>query len=101
MALHNMRMTVTFDPAKRAATIDARGLDFLDAVRVFDGPVFELEDARFAYPEPRMVTYGLLDDRLVAVVWTKTAEGRRIISMRKANDREQRRYRERLARSGG
>lgn len=90
-------MEIGFDPAKRAATLAQRGLDFVDAVRVFEGPTFEFEDTRFAYPEVRVTTYGLLDGRLVAVVWTETAIGRRIISMRKANEREQARYRARLA----
>ncbi len=90
-------MEIGFDPEKRAATLVQRGLDFADAARVFEGPVFEFDDDRFEYPEPRTITYGLLNDRLVAVVWTEMAQGRRVISMRKANDREQSRYRHRLA----
>jgi hypothetical protein len=43
------------------------------------------------------VTYGWLGDRLVAVVWTPRDDIRHVISMRKANDREQRRYGPRLA----
>jgi uncharacterized DUF497 family protein len=88
---------IHFDPAKREATLRERGLDFLDAARVFDGPVIEFEDDRFAYPERRFATYGLLNERLVAVIWTAAPNGRRIISMRKANDREVTRYWGRLA----
>lgn len=90
-------MEISFDPVKRALCLAERGLDFADAAKVFDGPVFEFEDDRFVYPERRIITYGLLDERLVAVVWTETATGRRVFSMRKANDREQTRYRGRLA----
>lgn len=90
-------MEISFDDLKRRETLARRGLDFADAWRVFDGPVFTFEDTRFVYPETRIATYGLLDDRLVAVIWTETRNGRRIISMRKANDREQARYRHRLA----
>ena len=89
-------MEIIFDPVKRALTLADRGLDFADAARVFEGPVFEFEDDRFDHPEPRVLTYGLLDDRLVAVVWTEAAAGRRVISMRKANDREYAKYRNRL-----
>jgi uncharacterized protein len=64
---------------------------------VLEGPVFEFEDDRFVYPERRIITYGLLEDRLVAVVWTETPAGRRVISMRKANGREQAKYRGRLS----
>jgi uncharacterized protein len=89
-------MEISFDPVKRALTLANRGLDFADAARVFEGPEFTFEDTRVEYPEPRLVTYGLLDGRLVAVIWTETARGRRIISMRKANDREKSRYGKRL-----
>jgi uncharacterized DUF497 family protein len=85
-------MEIGYDPAKRAKTLAERGLDFADAVHVFDGSEFTFEDTRFDYPEPRYATYGLLDGRLIAVIWTETAYGRRIISMRKANGREQAQY---------
>jgi uncharacterized DUF497 family protein len=89
-------MEISFDPVKRAETLRERGLDFADAARLFEGPEVTFEDTRFDYPEARFATYGLLDDRLVAVIWTETALGRRIISMRKANGREQARYGKRL-----
>ena len=90
-------MEISFDPVKRALALADRGLDFADAAKVFDGPVFEFEDDRFAYPERRYSTIGLLDDRMVVVIWTEAEDGRRVISMRKANEREQTRYRHRLA----
>ncbi|TXC72494.1 BrnT family toxin [Sphingomonas ginsenosidivorax] len=90
-------MEIEFDPLKRALTLADRGIDFADAQTVFDGPVFEFEDTRFAYPEPYFATYGLLGERLVAVIWTETDTDRRVISTRKANDREYARYRHRLA----
>ena len=58
-------MEVSFDPEKRAATLLERSLDFADAVTVFDGPVFEFEDDRFDYAEPRYSTIGMLDGRMV------------------------------------
>lgn len=90
-------MEISFDPIKRDLTLADRGLDFADAVRVFDGPVFEFEDDRFDYPERRFVTIGLLDDRSIVIVWAEADDGRRVISMRKANEREQQRYQGRLA----
>jgi uncharacterized DUF497 family protein len=90
-------MEISFDPVKRALTLAERGLDFADAARVFDGPVFEAEDTRFDYPERRVSTIGLLDGRMVVVIWTEADGGRRVISMRKANDREQAKFRGRLA----
>ena len=46
------------------------------------------EDARFDCGEPRFTTVGVLDSRMVILVWTPRGEVRRIISMRKANERE-------------
>jgi hypothetical protein len=85
-------MEIEYDPAKRAKTLAERGLDFDDAARIFDGPRITERDDRFEYPEDRFVTYGLLDGRLVAVVWTPIADGIRVISMRKCNERERKKY---------
>lgn len=89
-------MELTYDPAKRAWTLAERGLDFDDAARVFAGPTINLLDDRKAYGEVRWVTYGLLDGRMIAVVWTPRGATRHIISMRKTNDREQQTYRDQL-----
>jgi hypothetical protein len=48
----------------------------------------EKEDRREDYSELRYVTVGKLDGRMVILVWTPRGEARRIISMRKANERE-------------
>lgn len=87
---------ISFDAAKRRTTLLTRGLDFADAAKVFKGPVFEAEDTRFAYPEQRYSTIGLLDGRMVVIIWTETMTRRRVISIRKANDREQAKYRSKL-----
>jgi uncharacterized DUF497 family protein len=91
-----MHMEISFDPAKRDKAMRERGLDFADAPEVFAGPVFEREDDRIDYGEPRIITVGLLRGRMVVVVWTPRGAVRHIISMRKANDREQERYNARL-----
>ncbi|HEX4298728.1 MAG TPA: BrnT family toxin [Devosia sp.] len=81
-------MKITFDPTKRQATLADRQLDFLDAESVFDGPNYRFIDERFDYGEERVVTIGRLNGRMVVVVWTQRGEARHVISMRKANDRE-------------
>jgi uncharacterized DUF497 family protein len=93
-------MEITYDAEKRELTLERRGLDFEDAVHVFAGPVFDLEDDRQDYGETRWLTFGLLDERMVALVWTPRGEARHIISMRKANERERKRYEGRLDRPG-
>ena len=92
-------LTISFDPAKRDKTLAERGLDFADAGKVFAGQTFTLPDLRQDYGEDRFQTYGLLDDRLVMLVWTKRGRKRHVISMRKCNDREQCRFTDQLGRS--
>jgi len=59
---------------------------------VFDGRHLTGQDSRQDYEEDRFITVGLLDARRVVIVWTPRGEARRIISMRKANDREKTLY---------
>jgi uncharacterized DUF497 family protein len=89
-------MLIEFDSAKRDKTLAERKLDFADAAQVFMGHQFTLPDERQDYKEPRFITVGNLNGRMVVVVWTPRGESRRIISMRKCNEREQARYQHRL-----
>ena len=89
-------MQISYDPVKRAKTLEERDLDFEDAPEVFAGLTLTLPDERQDYGEDRYQTYGLLGDRLVMVVWTPRGEDRHVFSMRKCNDREQARFQNRL-----
>ena len=81
-------MKIEFDSIKRDQAIAERGLDFARAIDVFTGKHLTRVDARMDYAEARFVSAGWLDARLVIMVWTPRGEVRRIISMRKANERE-------------
>ena len=81
-------MKVEFDAAKRAGTLEQRGLDMARAGEVFEGATLTIEDDRMDYGETRYITIGFLDERMVVLVWTPRGDVHRIISMRKANDRE-------------
>ena len=86
---------VEFDPVKDAENQRKRGLPFRVSQLVFDGPFIEEEDKRRGYPETRFVATGPIadfGDRIFVVVYTWRGNNRRIISFRKANDREIRRY---------
>jgi len=85
-------MPIEFDPAKRKATLDARGLDMARADEVFAGATLTVEDDRKDYGEDRFITIGFLDGRMVVLVWTPRNDTPRIISMRRANEREQALY---------
>mgnify|MGYP003346814144 FL=1 len=85
-------MNFEFDQDKRDKTLLERGLDFARASEVFARVHFTGQDARVEYAEDRFITVGWLDKRLIVLVWTPRGEARRIISMRKANDREKALY---------
>jgi uncharacterized DUF497 family protein len=91
-------MQIEFDPDKRALTLANRGLDMAEAETVFDAPTLTVDDDRLDYGEPRYITIGTLQGRMVVIVWTLRGDARRIISMRKANEREQSLYGPRLER---
>jgi uncharacterized DUF497 family protein len=79
---------IEFDPLKRERTLVERDLDFARAGEVFQSHTYTNRDTREDYGEERFFTVGWLDAKMVVVVWTPRGEVRRIISMRKCNDRE-------------
>ncbi len=91
-----MKMKITFDPNKRKKTLEERGLDFEDAAIVFSGQVYEFEDIRKDYGEPRIIAVGYLACRMVIVGYVQRDDKRHIFSMRKANEREIKQYQERF-----
>ena len=84
-------MRVTFDENKRLEVLNSRGLDFKDAAELFDKFHLTRQDDR-EYEEDRFVTVGEMKDQVVLVVWTPRDEGRRIITMWKANHGEREKY---------
>ena len=85
-------MIIDFDPAKSAKNEIDRGLPFTQVEDFdWDSGLFA-EDLRNAYPERRFEAIGPIADRLFVLVFTPIAGGVRVISLRKANPREVRRY---------
>lgn len=85
-------MEIEFDPAKNAKNIAERGLSF-ECVAEFDfeAAIFDIDD-RKDYGETRIRALGRIGDRLHALVFVETDRGIRVISFRKANKREERKY---------
>ena len=84
---------ITFDPAKSEANARRRGLPFSLVKDEFDWATARVtEDTRKDYGERRFRALGLIGMRLHAVVYTPRPTGMHIISLRKANRREERRY---------
>ena len=78
-------MNFTWDETKRQANLKKHGLDFADAVHVFNGPLVLFEDCRVDYDEQRMIGIGLLNGLVVLIVHVESDDEIRIISMRKAD----------------
>lgn len=77
-----------WNESKRHANIAKHGLDFIDAERVFAGPMVMLEDDRADYGEQRLIGIGLLDYLVVLIVHVEDDKTIHIISMRRANSDE-------------
>jgi uncharacterized protein len=89
-------MDIEYPPIKRDATLAERGVDMARAAEIFGGDTLTVEDDREDYGETRLITIGFLDGRMVVMVWTQRGAARRIISLRKANEREQKAYADRF-----
>ncbi|MBH2043900.1 MAG: BrnT family toxin [Comamonadaceae bacterium] len=91
-------MNVTFDPAKDAVNLAKHGFSLLDAVGFEWETAVVWPDTRRDYGEPRMVALGYIGLRIMSVVFVdrppEQPTERRIISLRKANTREVKRYAE-------
>jgi len=85
-------MKLVWNEAKRLATLNERGLDFADAGQIFEGLYLTIEDDREDYGEERFVSYGRMNRKIVACVWTDRPGARRIISLRKAEKDEREIY---------
>jgi len=83
---------ITFDPAKNARNIAERGLSFARAAEFDFTTALIGQDTRQIYPEPRFVALGFLEGRLHVLCFTPLSGGIRVISFRKANNREIKRY---------
>lgn len=83
---------VCWDDAKNERNIEKHGVGFAAAALLFEGLVVELADTRRDYGETRLNAFGTIAGRLFVCTYTPRHGWRHIISMRKANSREVRRY---------
>ena len=85
-------MHITFDPSKNERNVSERNLPF-ELAAEFDFENAHIQtDARQEYGETRYVALGSLHGRLHVLCFTETPEGIRVISFRKANEREVKHY---------
>lgn len=85
-------MRIEFDQAKDA-TNQAKHCVPMSLAAELDWDTLQcLPDTRKDYGEPRMIGYALCGQRLYCVVYVDRGNTRRIISLRRANEREVIRY---------
>ncbi|MEW6330843.1 MAG: BrnT family toxin [Pseudomonadota bacterium] len=87
-------MKISYDSEKHRRNVAERNLSFERAADLEWETASIMEDARESYPERRFVATGYLDGRLHVLCFTPTGDGIRVISFRKANKRETKRYEE-------
>ena len=86
-------MKLEWDKRKNSANVEKHGLDFADAYKVFEFPMLTRLDERKDYGEDRWTAIGLMELRVVVIVFTEPkANTIRVISFRKATSDERKRY---------
>ena len=85
-------MAFEWDEPKRESNLAKHGIDFQDMPPLFDGDVLEIIDERKDYGETRINCLGEIEGRVYAISYTWRGGNRRLISARRANERETRRY---------
>lgn len=85
-------MSISYDPDKNEKNIAERGISFERAAEFEWSSALIVEDSRKDYGEPRFQALGFIGNRLHALVFTPRAGQVHVISLRKANNREVKRY---------
>ena len=86
-------MKYIWDRQKNETNVKKHELDFADAYKVFESPMLVDLDKREEYGEDRWIGIGLMENRVVVVVFTEPNEDTiRIISFRKATLSEKENY---------
>ena len=94
-------MDYEFDLAKDGVNRTKHGVSLALAEVLFAGPHLALDDDRFDYGEKRQIAFGHIRSRLFVCVFVDRGSTRRIISLRKANSREVKRYGEEFEQGRG
>jgi uncharacterized DUF497 family protein len=94
-----MDLDFEWDEKKRRSNLDKHGIDFEDAIGIFEGCVFVRRSDRD--DEARFVAVGEIEGRIIALVYTIRGAAYRIISARRASNDEARHYHDRKAAPGG
>lgn len=92
-------MKFKWDEKKNQTNAEKHGIDFIDAEEIFNSVRLTVDDNRRDYGEPRKISIGKIGPHVCVVVHTERKGVIRIISARKANQRERRKYYELIERA--
>lgn len=84
-------MEIEFDPDKDAINVAKHGIFLRDFAGFDDDPIRVVDD-RCDYGETRFQARGRIGGKPYCLVYVETATGIRIISLRRAREKEMRRY---------
>jgi uncharacterized DUF497 family protein len=82
----------SFDPAKNARNLAVHGITLARAEDFGWHDALNVEDARRTYGEQRFQAFGKIESRVFVLIYTRREGRLHVISLRKANKREVRRY---------
>ena len=85
-------MKIEYDELKNQRNINERMLPFAEVIKLDWSTARVIEDTRHNYPEKRFVATGAIEGRIHIICFTPLTGGIRVISFRKANQREVKRY---------
>lgn len=83
---------ISYDENKRKLNLKKHNIDLAECGDIFDYPMITKEDNRENYGEQRLQSLGMLDSRVVFMVWVDKIEYPHIISVREATKYEQKYY---------
>ena len=90
---YNASVQIVYEPGKDRTNQAKHGVSLAFAVRILADPDrLDVLDVRFDYGEDRIVSYGIVEGRVWVCVFAPRGERHHIISVRRANGRETKRY---------
>jgi uncharacterized DUF497 family protein len=90
-------MQFQWDREKCKKNIETHGIDFVDAAEIFSSPMLIIPDDRKSYGESRYIGMGEIQGRIMVIVYTdRSGDVIRIISLRKADKREQSKFKKEI-----
>ncbi|HTU45195.1 MAG TPA: BrnT family toxin [Bryobacteraceae bacterium] len=85
-------MEFEWHDTKRRTNLVLHGIDFEDAIGIWEGPVLEVASTQLQHGEERFLAVGRCEGRIITVVFTWRGKTRRLISARAARRYERENY---------